>query len=109
MLNRRGLLAGLAAALCAPAVMAPPVLSVGATLREFKAFHGLDGARQDWTWRPIDTAPLDRPVWVYVAEYEGLPSFQTACAWHPDAGWCADELRPVTHWMPPPDWNARLI
>lgn len=57
-------------------------------------------------WKPIETAPKDGTVvWVYVAArsegvQEELPAFQTCCAYHPDAGWCADELREVTHWMP---------
>ena len=52
-------------------------------------------------WQPIETAPRDGTlVWVYVAEREELPAFQAPCAWHEDAGWCCDELRPVTHWVP---------
>lgn len=48
-------------------------------------------------WKEIETAPQDgRPVWVYVAMAHGLPPFEDKCSWHPDAGWCADELRPVT-------------
>ena len=60
-------------------------------------------------WWPIETAPKDGTVvWVYVAARkngvpEELPAFQCACAYHPDAGWCADELREVTHWMPTED------
>ena len=52
-------------------------------------------------WQPIETAPRDGTlVWVYTAERDGLPAFQGPCAYHPDAGWCADELREVTHWKP---------
>lgn len=58
-------------------------------------------------WEPIKTAPEDRlPVWVFTAslgppEIDGwLPSFEGPCAWHPDAGFCTDELRMVTHWHP---------
>ena len=53
-------------------------------------------------WRPIETAEpvVNEPVWVYVAARDGLPAFQTHCAYHPDAGWCVDELREVTHWAP---------
>lgn len=55
----------------------------------------------DNRWQPIETAPTDGTVvWVYVASAEGLPSFQGSCAYHADGGWCADELRPVTHWVP---------
>jgi hypothetical protein len=50
-------------------------------------------------WEPISTAPINgREVWVYAAEREGLPSFKCWCAYHPDAGWCADEIRIITHW-----------
>jgi len=35
-----------------------------------------------------------------LAMAHGLPPFEDKVAWHPDAGWCADELRPVTHWHP---------
>lgn len=52
-------------------------------------------------WRDINTAPrTGEVVWTYTAEREGLPAFQGPCAYHPDAGWCTDELRHVTHWMP---------
>ena len=52
-------------------------------------------------WQPIETAPRDGSlVWVYVAAYYDLPAFQTVCSYHEDAGWCADELRLVTHWVP---------
>jgi len=55
-------------------------------------------------WQPIETAPKDGTcVLVFVAARDDLPSFVTTCAWHKDAGWCADELRSVTHWMPLPD------
>lgn len=52
-------------------------------------------------WQPISTAPEDGTVvWVYTAAYDDLPAFQGPCAYHPDAGWCTDELRWVTHWVP---------
>ena len=51
-------------------------------------------------WREIEHAITDgRMYWVYVAAAHGLPAFQCACAYHPDAGWCADTLREVTHFM----------
>ena len=53
-------------------------------------------------WQPIETAPRDRPAIVWAAPHEGLPGFVTWCQWTPCAGWCADELRVVTHWMPLP-------
>lgn len=52
-------------------------------------------------WRPIETAPTDgSEVWVYVAAAHGLGSFCCKAAYHPDAGWCCDELRETTRWMP---------
>ena len=52
-------------------------------------------------WQPIETAPTDGTlVWVYTASAHDLSAFQGPCAWHPDAGWCTDELRCVTHWVP---------
>ena len=54
-------------------------------------------------WRPIDTAPTDgTPVLVYAPEYGGLPELMSVCQWHADAGWCIDELRQPTDWMPMP-------
>lgn len=56
--------------------------------------------------QPIETAPQDgTEVWVYVAEESAgwddpLPAFECKAAYHPDAGWCVDELRQVTHWRP---------
>jgi len=50
-------------------------------------------------WRPIETAPMDRPVLFWASAYEGLPGFQTVCQYHEDAGWCVDELRNATFWM----------
>lgn len=52
-------------------------------------------------WQPIETAPTDGTmVWVYAAEHDGLPAFQCPCAYHHGGGWCVDELRYVTHWVP---------
>lgn len=67
-------------------------------------------------WQPIETAPRDGTIiWVYAAAAHGLPDFQSPCAWHPDAGFCADELRTVTHWrhiedvwLPPPSGDSEL-
>lgn len=51
--------------------------------------------------RPIATAPTDgTPVWVYVAAADGLEAFFCKAAYHPDAGWCCDELRETTAWIP---------
>lgn len=52
-------------------------------------------------WQRIETAPKDGTlIWTYTAEAHGLPAFQSPCTFHPDAGFCTDELRPVTHWRP---------
>lgn len=53
------------------------------------------------TWALISEAPKyeDGEVLVWVSPRGGLAGFITWCAWHPDAGWCADELREVTHYM----------
>lgn len=54
-----------------------------------------------YNWQPIETAPEDGTVvWVYLAAYDGLPAFACECAFSEIAGWCADELRTVTHWKP---------
>lgn len=54
-------------------------------------------------WQPIGTAPTDGArVIVYAAPYQGLPGFVCVADYHPDGGWCVDELREVTHWMPLP-------
>lgn len=53
------------------------------------------------TWLPIDEAPTDGTmVWVWAPEREGLPGFVCPCQYHPDGGWCVDEIRFVTHWQP---------
>lgn len=55
-------------------------------------------------WKPIDTAPRDgTSVLVYAPGVEGLGSIQSVACYHPDAGWCIDELRHPTHWAPLPD------
>lgn len=54
-------------------------------------------------WQPIETAPHDHRVLVYAPGREGLPPIMCTCEWHPDAGFCVDELRSPTHWMPLPE------
>ena len=60
-------------------------------------------------WQPIATAPTgdagtrDAPdVLVYASQAHGLRGFMAVTHWHPDAGWCVDEWRAITHWMPLP-------
>lgn len=56
------------------------------------------------TWQPIETAPRDgTEIVVYAPAREGLNSMASKCAWHPDAGFCIDELRHPTHWIPLPE------
>ena len=54
-------------------------------------------------WQPIGTAPLDAWVLVYAAPRDGLDGFICTARYHSDGGWCVDELRHVTHWMPLPE------
>lgn len=56
-------------------------------------------------WRPIAEAQEDptKFVNVYAAPRDGLPGFVTVGRWHPDAGWCVDELRKVTLYQPLPE------
>jgi hypothetical protein len=52
-------------------------------------------------WLPINTAPTDgTPVLVKAPAKHGLPEIITECAYHPDAGFCVDELREVEFWKP---------
>jgi hypothetical protein len=51
-------------------------------------------------WQPIEGAPKDRAIRVYAPGREGLPGITCMCEWHPDAGFCVDEVRVVTHWWP---------
>ncbi len=51
-------------------------------------------------WQHIDSAPKDRWIFVYAAPYFELEGFVCVCHWHPDAGFCVDELREAVAWMP---------
>jgi hypothetical protein len=54
-------------------------------------------------WLPIESAPRDgTEIAVYAPARHGLQSMVSKCAWHPDAGFCIDELREPTHWQPLP-------
>lgn len=53
-------------------------------------------------WWPIATAPKNRLIVVYAPEREGLQEMASMCQWHPDAGFCIDELREPTHWSEKP-------
>lgn len=52
---------------------------------------------------PILIAPRDRKIWCYTAAAHGLQSFESECEWHPDSGFCTDELRNATHWKELPN------
>lgn len=57
-------------------------------------------------WQLIDdNTPRDRLIIVFAAGDnpawgEPLPDIVCLCQWHPDAGYCVDELRQPTRWMP---------
>jgi hypothetical protein len=71
-----------------------PIIRVDDLLRAVDGPHGVG-------WETINTAPKDgNLVWIYTAMQHGLPPFEGPCAYHADAGWCTDELRPVTYWHP---------
>ena len=53
-------------------------------------------------WQPIESAPIDRLILVYCPSYQGLNAIVCCCQWHEDAGFCVDELRSPSHWMPLP-------
>lgn len=64
----------------------------------------LANAMEILKWRPIETAPKDGTLFlVWASSYEGLPAMYSLCAWQPDAGFCIDELRTPSHWMPLPE------
>lgn len=69
-------------------------------IREF--LTRLADALEERQWQPIETAPKDKEIWVFAPKREGLSAMQSICKWHPDAGFCIDEIRFVTHWMPLP-------
>jgi hypothetical protein len=55
-------------------------------------------------WQPIETAPRDGTIFlVWAPGAHGLSPMFSLCAWHEDAGFCIDELRHASHWMPLPD------
>lgn len=52
-------------------------------------------------WQPIETAPKDKLVRVFApgVDYD-LPDVISLCRWHPDAGFCVDDIRDPTLWRP---------
>ena len=62
--------------------------------------HAAGLSERDAGWQPIESAPRDgRVIWYYAPAREGLRAMQGLVAWHPDAGFCVDEIRVVTHWQ----------
>ncbi len=50
---------------------------------------------------PIETAPKDgTTILVYAPPRDGLSFIVCECAYHPDAGFCVDEIRQPELWMP---------
>lgn len=54
-------------------------------------------------WFPIASAYKDRAILVYCPPCEGLDELYSVCRWHPDAGFCVDEIRSPTHWRSLPE------
>lgn len=54
-------------------------------------------------WQPIETAPKDRAILVWAPGRDGLSPLHSVCIWHPDAGFCIDELREPKYWMHLPE------
>lgn len=56
----------------------------------------------DTSWMPIETAPTDGTVVECYAPgaIHALHDLIGPCAYHPDAGWCMDEIREITLWRP---------
>lgn len=50
------------------------------------------------TWYPIAIAPKKIKIAVYCPPYEDLDELVSVCQWHPDAGFCVDEVRQPTLW-----------
>ena len=60
-------------------------------------------SKPQWPWRTMDSAPKNSRIIVYApGEQYGLPDMVCYCEWHPDAGFCVDELRHPTMWMADP-------
>lgn len=60
-------------------------------------------------WQPIETAPTDGThILVFAPGVEDLRHIICSCSYHPDGGFCVDELRYPTHWMPLPAPPASL-
>ena len=60
-------------------------------------------------WLPIESAPKDAWIFVLTGACQGLAPIISLCHWHPDAGFCVDELRSPVAWQPvvypAPPWS----
>lgn len=56
-----------------------------------------------------EDTPKDRKILVYCPAQEGLPELVCFCQWHPDAGFCVDEIRNPTHWAEIPHGLGHLL
>lgn len=55
-------------------------------------------------WIPIDeNTPKDVEIVVYAPSYQDLDHMVSICKFHESAGFCINELRQPTHWMPLPE------
>jgi hypothetical protein len=61
-------------------------------------------------WKPIESAPTDGTlILVWCASRDGLPGMYSLCRYHPNAGFCVDELRYPTYWMELPEAPLKKI
>ena len=51
-------------------------------------------------WQSIKTAPKNQEIIVYCTSFQDQPHMVSLCRWHPDAGFCVDELRHPVAWIP---------
>jgi hypothetical protein len=59
-------------------------------------------------WLPIDSAPTDgTEIIVYCPPAHGLNHMASVCTYHEEAGFCVDELREPTLWIPLPNRKKR--
>jgi len=73
------------------------------TIRCFFDFIESKGYIRAPQWQDISTAPRDgTPILVFAPSRDGLPDLMAVSKYHPDAGFCIDEIRFETHWHPLP-------
>ena len=73
------------------------------TRRAGVSVKGFEMNYTECPWMPMETAPKDgTEIIVYCPPAHGLPHMVSFCAWHEDAGFCVDELREPSLWIPAP-------